>query len=289
MLKKRIIGSILIKDNWVIQSENFKRYLPVGQLKYSVEFLDRWGIDEIIVLDINASKSNHLPNYQLIKESTNNINVPLTVGGGIRNVRDMIGILKSGADKICLNHSILENIEIIQEGAKTLGRQCIVVSIDFINNNGSYEVFDHIKKKSTGFSPEELSQKAIDLGAGELLIRSIDNDGMKNGYNFELISEIAEKVSVPVIAAGGYGNPRHVLDCFNGTNISACAIGNSLNYIEHSVTLIKSFLINHNCIIRHDSPFPYQSSIINENGRTLKHSDEYLENLIFENIPEVII
>ena len=93
MLKRRIIGSITLKDNWVVQSINFNKYLPVGRLKYSVDFLDRWGIDEILVLDINASKSGYTPNYKLIKESTIDINVPLTVGGGIQNVSDMIGDL----------------------------------------------------------------------------------------------------------------------------------------------------------------------------------------------------
>jgi len=289
MLKRRIIGSITLKDNWVVQSINFNKYLPVGRLKYSVDFLDRWGIDEILVLDINASKSGYTPNYKLIKESTKNINVPLTVGGGIRNVTDMIDVLKSGADKICLNNSLLNNDNIIYEGSKILGRQCIVASIDVINNGERYEVFDHIKKTSTGLSPLELSQKIVDLGAGELLIRSIHKDGMKNGYDIELISEISDKVSVPIIAAGGYGNPDHVINCFNNTNISACAIGNSLNYTEHSVAVIKSYIINHSSSIRHETTFSYTKGIVNKKGRTRKYDDDYLENLIFQEIPEIII
>ena len=289
MLKRRIIGSITLKNNWVVQSISFNKYLPIGQLKYSVNILDRWGVDEIIVFDIDASKLGYSPNFKLYKESTKNINVPLTVGGGIRDVSDMINALQSGADKICLNHSILENTQIIFKGSKTLGRQCIVVSIDVVNNGKRYEVFDHIKKKSTGLSPLELSKKAVDLGAGELVVRSIHNDGMKNGYEIELISEISDNVSVPVIAAGGYGNPIHLLDCFNNTNISACAIGNSLNYTEHSIGMIKSYLSERNSEIRHETSFKYSNNVINKNGRITKYDDDYLEKLIFEKFPKVKI
>jgi len=289
MLKKRIIGSINLKDGWAVQSLSFKKFLPIGKLKYSLEFLDRWGIDEILILDINASRSKNSPNFDLLKRATKNINVPVTVGGGIKSVKDMIKILKTGADKICINSSVLENFNIITKGAKTLGRQCIVTSIDVIKVGKDFKVYDHINKTSTGLSPIDFSIKAIDKGAGEILIRSIHNDGMKDGYDLELISNIADKVEAPIIAAGGYGNPRHILDCFNVTDVSACAIGNSLNYSEQSVAIIKSYLFNNDCEIRHETAFTYQINNINNEGRISKYDDIYLENLIFEKIPEVKI
>jgi imidazole glycerol-phosphate synthase subunit HisF len=289
MLKKRIIGSIALKDNWVVQSIDFKKYLPIGKLKHSVDFLDRWGIDEILVLDINASKAKRSPNFKLINSETKNINVPITVGGGIKSVKDMVNIIKSGADKICINSYMLKNSNIIMEGAKTLGRQCIVASIDAIRIGQKYEVYDHINKIPTNLSPIDLSKKAVDNGAGEILIRSIHSDGMKNGYDIELISNISDKVKVPIIAAGGYGNPKHVMDCFSITDVSACAIGNSLNYSEHSVAIIKSYLSNNDCGIRHETAFTYENNSINHEGRISKYDDLYLENLIFEEIPEVKI
>ena len=289
MLKKRIIGSIPLKNNWVVQSINFNQYLPIGKLKYSVEFLDRWGIDELLVSDISASKTQTSFNYQLLRESTENINVPITAGGGIKNVGDMINVLKSGADKICINNSILSDDNIITNGSKTLGRQCIMVSIDVLNLDNQYKVFDHVHNRVTDISVIELAQKVVDQGAGELLIRSIRRDGMKNGYNIELLSKISEKVSVPIIAVGGYGIPKHIIDCFNDTNISACAIGNELNYTEHSVTMIKSYLRNMTNQIRHETEFKYLKNIINSKGRASKYQDDYLENLIFKKITKLKI
>ena len=145
--------------------------------------------------------------------------------------------------------------------------------------DGKYKVYDYLKQESLNLSPLEFSSLLAENGAGELMIRCINNDGRKKGYIVDTISSIAENVKVPVIAAGGYGNPIHALECLRGSNISACAIGNSLNFTEHSISIIKSYLTKHNLPIRHDSSFSYNSNDFTSNGRLAKSEDDYLENL----------
>ena len=289
MLKKRIIGSIVINNNWAVQSIKFNKYTPIGKPQYSVEFLDKWGVDEIIISDISATLNQSKPNYKLLNQITEKCSVPITYGGGIKSISDMIKILKYGADKICINNIVLKNPKIVFEGAKILGRQCILVSIDVICHNGKFEVYDYVSKKSTGIDLIEFVKKIVNFGAGEVVVRNINHDGMKIGYDIDMISKIATLLPIPVIAAGGYGIPQHALDCFNNTNISACAIGNALAHIEHSVALIKSYLSNQKCPIRHETTFTYLNGSINGNGRHIKYNDDYLENLIYEKIPEIKI
>jgi len=289
MLKKRLIGSINIKDRWAVQSIGFQKYLPIGNPKYSVKYLDKWGVDEIVIHDISATVNDVFPSFTFLNDITKEASIPVTYGGGINSVKKMIKILQCGVDKICINQSAINNNNIISEASKILGRQCVVISIDIILNNNKPEVFDYCQKKSTGFGLINFARRVEDLGAGELIIRNIEYDGMKCGYDIISIKEVFDNVGIPIIASGGYGNPKHALDCFKKTKISGISIGNSLTYFEHSAAIIKSSLNHKDFSIRNETAFKYSKSSIGIDGRLQKFEDKYLENLIFKKVPEVKI
>jgi cyclase len=286
VLKNRLIGVIIIRKGIVVQSIGFNKYLPIGVPDIAVEFLNKWGIDEIIALNIDNSKYGEEKNFELVSSISKQINVPLTYGGGINEVKDIEKIIHAGADKISLNSNIFKNFELISEGAKYFGSQSIIVSIDAKNTGkGNYSSFSNSGSVDQNISPENLAIKAQDYGAGEILINSIDRDGAKNGYDLNLIDNILKVVDIPVIVCGGVGHPEHFRQ---GLKIGATAVAaaNFFNYFEHSVIVSKYFLKINNENIRLDSYTDYQNSSFDNLGRIARIDDEKLEKLRFEYIPE---
>lgn len=291
MLKKRIIASLVVKNGIVVQSLGFNRYLPVGSPEIAVEFLNNWGIDEIILIDIEAAKEERSPNIEMIKRVSRNCYVPLTVGGGIKDIEDVKRLIRNGADKITINKAAVDNPKLLKEAANMFGRQCIVVSIDAKKTqNNSYEVFIDNGKVAIGLSPSEHAKIAEKMGAGEILLNSIDNDGMKTGYDIDLINQVVEAVSIPVIACGGAGHPQHFLDCFINTKVAALAAGNYFHFTEHSPIITKSYLYQNNYLgIRLETYATYRGSSFDGYGRLDKRNDQYLDKLRFEYQPKEII
>ena len=170
MLKKRIVASLTVKNGMVVQSIGFNKYLPIGRVDISVEFLNKWGIDEIVLLDIDATNQNRNPNFNMVTEASKKSFVPLTVGGGIKNLEDIRRLIHFGADKISINKVALTSPKIIKEASEVFGNQCIVVSIDVRKNKNRYEVYSDNGKNPTGLNPVKWAKEAEKLGAGEILL-----------------------------------------------------------------------------------------------------------------------
>lgn len=289
MLKKRIAAVLAIKDGIVVQSIGFKKYLPVGSVGIAMEFLNSWGIDEIIALDIKASSQKRRPDFDLIKEVSPKCFVPLTAGGGIRDLGDIKKLVYCGADRIAINKTALANPKIIKEASAVFGNQCVVVSMDVKNINGKYEVYSDSGAKPTGLDPAEWAKRAEELGCGEILVNSINNDGAKTGFDLELTKRIADAVSIPVIACGGAGHPLHFRDVLDKCGASAAAAGNYFHFTEHSSITLKSFLKNSGLNIRLDTHADYKDFECDADGRIIKKSDQYLEQLRFKYQPKEII
>lgn len=289
MLKPRVVGVVLVHNGVVVQSINFRRYLPVGAPSIAVEYLNRWGIDEIVLLDIRARAEHRRPDFQAVAEYSRHAQVPFAVGGGISDIHDIEQIIRSGADKVVLNTAAIEQPSLIAEGARLYGSQCIVVSIDGRRlTNGSYEAVTHGGGQGTGRPPADVARDAEHYGAGEILLNSIDRDGAKTGYDAELIRSVVGAVKIPVIVCGGVGGPEHLLAGVD-LGASAVAAANFFHYTEHSVAIAKRFLRSHRAAVRLDTLVSYDGFALDRSGRVAKAADAALDRLRFEHIPEEVI
>ncbi|MCK5451209.1 MAG: imidazole glycerol phosphate synthase subunit HisF [Candidatus Omnitrophica bacterium] len=290
MLKKRITACLVIKNGIVVQSIGFTKYLPIGRPSIAVEFLSKWGIDEIVLLDIDATLQRRKPNLEVIREVSKKCFIPLTVGGGINEPEDIKRLTHCGADKICINKVALETPKIISESADVLGRQCIVVSIDVKKKReGKYDVVADSGTMSMDMDPVKWAKQVETLGAGEILLNSVDKDGCGKGYDLDLIRMVAEAVSIPVIACGGVGHPRHFLEGAVNAGASAVAAANFFHFTEHSLITTKSFLRIQDMDVRLDTYADYKDIAFQETGRISKRYDQYLDRLRFEHHPEEVI
>jgi cyclase len=288
MLKKRVVATVVVKDGIVVQSINFKKYLPVGKPPIALEFLNQWGIDEIILIDISASKKNKEPNYSVVEKASEKCFVPLTVGGGISKIEHIQRLMQCGADKISLNTSAIYQPELITSAAHIFGDQCVVVSIDAIITSSGYRVYDYVNKKTLEISPAEFAKEAVKLGAGEILINSVDRDGSYLGYDHELINSICAQVKVPVICSGGAKNADDFIKVFQETNVSAASAANFFHFFEHSVNITKCG-IKKKADVRLETHADYSESKFDLNFRLQKKSDQELEEMLFIRIEKEII
>ncbi len=290
MLKKRIIACLLLKDGIVVQSIGFRRYLPVGRPEIAVEFLNQWGIDEIVLLDIDAFRQGRKIDLDIVRRVSKYCQVPLTVGGGLRTLDDLTDAIHSGADKISLNSIVHTYPELVREGAGKFGSQCIIVSIDALRNGQNYEVMTDSGRRATGMNPVELAQKVEALGAGELFLNSIDRDGSQNGYDMNICEKTAAAVDIPVIICGGVGHVAHLAEGLACENISGVAAANFFHFTEHSVNTVKAWLYAHgHKDLRLDTYADYQGSAFDSDYRIAKKSDEELEQLLYEYHPKEVI
>lgn len=289
MLRNRVIGVLVVRSGLVVQSIGFRQFLPVGIPSIAVEYLNRWGIDEIILLDIDATLQERAPTYEQIAAASQFCRVPLAVGGGVQNCAHMEGLIRAGADKIVLNAASVETPELITQGAKQFGSQCMVVSIDARKHaDDRYEAFTRGGRLATGKTPAELARQAEAYGAGEILINSIDRDGSKQGYDLCLVEQVINATHLPVIICGGVGHPEHLRQGLR-LPVSGVAAANFWHYTEHSVVTVKRYLAEQGANIRLDSYVTYADTPFREDGRIAKVEDVCLQKLRFTYLPEEVI
>lgn len=206
MLKTRMIPTVLFKNGIVVKSKKFTEHRNIGSCINVVRVYNAREVDELVFLDITATKEDRKLPIAIVREVLDECFMPLTVGGGVKTVDDINMLLRIGADKVSINSEAVKRPEFISEAAKKFGAQCVVVSIDAKKKDGGYEVFTEGGSKPTGLDPVAWAKKCEELGAGEILINSIDNDGMMDGYDIELTKIVSDAVSIPVIACGGAGS-----------------------------------------------------------------------------------
>lgn len=252
MLAKRIIPCLDVKDGRVVKGTNFLKLRDAGDPVELAAFYDRSGADELVFLDISASKEGRGTLLDMVRRTSEQVFIPFTVGGGIRTVEDMREILKGGADKISINTSAVQNPELIQEGAKRFGSQCVVVAIDAkrIAGEDKWLVHTHGGSKPTSIDVVEWARRVEELGAGEILLTSMDADGTKNGFDNQLTKTVAQAVNIPVIASGGAGKLDHFLEVFTIGQADAGLAASLFHFQELSVTQVKQYLIDHKVAIR---------------------------------------
>jgi len=283
MLKKRLVVCLLIRDGLIVQSIGFKRYLPIGRPRFPIEFVVKWDVDEIVLLDMSATPGGRTPDNGLLEQLSRSCFVPLTVGGGIKSVDDVRRITRVGADKVAINTHAVERPRLVSEIADIFGSQCVVVSIDCRREqDGSYQVYTHSGSRPTGLRPDDWARQVEALGAGEIFLNSIDQDGSKQGYDLELIRQVSDSVSIPVVACGGVGNYADFAPGVLEGGASAVAAANIFHFIEHSTIVAKAHLLRSGVDIRLDSDAKYEGREFDESGRLLMLSSDRLSDIEFK-------
>lgn len=242
MLAKRIVPCLDIKDGRVVKGVNFINLKDAGDPVEIAKGYSDLGADEIVFLDITASHENRDTIIDVVKKTAEVVFVPLTVGGGIRTLDDMKKILDAGADKVSINSSAVKNPNLIKEGALKYGSQCIVVAIDAKWNGRFYEVYLNGGRIPTGIDAIKWAKEAEELGAGELLVTSMDTDGAKSGFELNLTKKIADSVNIPVIASGGAGKMEHFYDVFEKAGADAALAASIFHYKEIEIKALKEYL-----------------------------------------------
>ncbi|MFC5700674.1 imidazole glycerol phosphate synthase subunit HisF [Cohnella faecalis] len=244
MLAKRIIPCLDVKDGRVVKGVNFVNLRDAGDPVELAALYDREGADELVFLDISASVEGRATMVDVVRRTAGEISIPFTVGGGISAVEDMKRLLRAGADKIGINTAAIRNPQLITDGSRTFGAQCIVVAIDakFNAEWGEWEVFTHGGRNSTGIRALEWVKEAERRGAGEILLTSMDADGTKDGFDLKLTRAVSESVGIPVIASGGAGNANHFSDVFSEGLADAALAASIFHYKELTVREVKETL-----------------------------------------------
>ncbi len=243
MLKKRIIPCLDIKNGRVVKGVKFKNLKDAGDPVEQAIFYSNSGADELCFLDINASFENRNIILNKVSETAKNCFIPITVGGGVKNVSNVQDLLLAGADKVSINTAAVLDPSLIRKCSKRFGSQCIVIAIDAKKKiNNKWEVFTHGGRKNSGIDVLQYAMLAEKLGAGEILLTSIDRDGTKIGYDLELLRIITRSVSIPVIASGGVGNLEHLYQGLSLGGASAVLAASIFHYGNYSVYQAKKFL-----------------------------------------------
>lgn len=245
MLKKRIIVCLDVKDGRTTKGVKFQNNIDIGEpVEMAAEYY-RQGVDELVFYDIIASARGRGPILDLISRVASQVFIPFCVGGGIGTVEDIRSTILAGAEKVSLNSQAVKNPSLITEGARIFGNQCIVLGMDAAKDDempSGYRVFINGGRVKTDLDALAWAKKAVDLGAGEIVLNSIDADGTKNGYEINLTRMIAENVSVPVIASGGGGNPQHLADVLKEGKADAALIATMVHSGQYTVNSIKQDL-----------------------------------------------
>ncbi|MBI2995563.1 MAG: imidazole glycerol phosphate synthase subunit HisF [Candidatus Melainabacteria bacterium] len=253
MLAKRIIPCLDIKDSRVVKGTKFLDLKDAGNPVELAKYYNNEGADELCFLDITASHENRKTIIEIVEAVAGEVFIPFTVGGGISTTDQMRDILRAGADKITINTSAVKNPDLIKEGAKLFGSQCIVLAIDAKKIQQSakkWEVYIKGGRENTSLDAILWAKKAVSLGAGEILLTSMDADGTKAGYDIELTKQIVETVNVPVIASGGAGEIKHIVEIFKKTNCDAALLASILHYKNVSIKEIKKEMERERLVVR---------------------------------------
>ncbi len=222
----RIIPCLLIQDNYIVKTKQFKKPKYIGDPLNIVKIFNEKEVDEIVFLDITASKRRQKPNYNLIEKIASECFMPIAYGGGISSINEMKKLFRLGVEKIVLNSSLLPNMELISEASKIFGSQSIVASIDIKKTIFSrYYVWNHSNSKTTALNPIDFSRTLQEKGAGEIFINFVDKDGMQKGCDITYINQLVSSVTIPVIACGGVGKEKDICDVLQQTRVSAIAAG----------------------------------------------------------------
>ncbi len=242
MLKVRIIPTLLWKDIGLVKGIGFYSWRRVDTVLPAIKVYNMREVDELVLLDISATKEGVEPDYKSIEEFSKECFVPFAVGGGIKKIEHIKKLLRSGADKVVINTEAYNNQELIREGATKFGNQCIVISIDAKKIDGEYICFSNNGSTNRNISVAEWAKKVESLGAGEIIITSIEKDGTMSGYDFELIKEVVESVSIPVIASGGAGEYEDFYKAIKDYNVSAVAAASIFHFTEKTPKEAKLYL-----------------------------------------------
>lgn len=250
MLKKRIIPCLDIKDGRVVKGVQFLELKDAGNPVELASFYSKNGADELVFLDISATLEKRKTLAEMVTQLSKEINIPFTVGGGIQSVEDARLLLQSGADKVSINSAAVLNPELITQISDAFGSQSLVVAIDIKKVENDWYLFIKGGTESTGILAIDWAKKVEELGAGELLITSMNNDGSKDGFALEITNEISKVVSIPVIASGGAGNSQHFIDLFTKTEVSAGLAASIFHFNDVPISELKNVLKTQNIPIR---------------------------------------
>ena len=250
MLSKRIIPCLDLKDGRVVKGVNFVGLIDAGDPVMIAKRYSELGADEIVFLDITASHEKRNIMLDVIYECASNVFIPLTVGGGIKNVDDIKALLRAGADKVSINSSAVKNPNLLNEAAKLYGSQCITVAIDSKRVGNEFHVFINGGRIDTGLDVISWAKECERLGAGEILLTSMDKDGTKDGYDLEITKLVSDSVNIPVIASGGAGKMEDFLDVFENTSADACLAASLFHFQELEISTLKSYLKDNNIPVR---------------------------------------
>lgn len=251
MLAKRIIPCLDVRDGKVVKGVNFVGIREVGEpVECAMEY-ERQGADEICFLDITATHEGRRTMVDVVKKTAEHVFIPLTVGGGIGSVEDFREILRAGADKVSVNSAAVKNPELISQAAEIFGSQCVVVAIDAKRDEkGQFHVVIHGGRKDTGLDVVKWAKKCQKLGAGEILLTSMDTDGCKRGFDLELLQAVCSVVNIPVIASGGCGKLEHFSQVFEETEADAALAASLFHFRELTVKEVKEHMAEHNIPVR---------------------------------------
>ena len=240
MLKKRIIPCLDVKDGRVVKGVNFVNLTDVGDPVDAARAYYEAGCDELVFLDITATHEERDTTVEMVRHVADQVFIPFTVGGGIRSVEDMNKMLKAGADKVAVNSSAVANPQLIKDCAEKFGSQCVVVAIDGRREaDGSWHVYVAGGRKDTGKDLIEWAKEAVALGAGEILLTSMDKDGTKSGFDVDMLNAVASMVDVPIIASGGAGNKEHMVEVFQQTPATGALAASIFHFGEVSIAETK--------------------------------------------------
>jgi imidazole glycerol-phosphate synthase subunit HisF len=251
MLTKRVIPCFDVDNGRVVKGISFVELRDAGDPVAMAKVYDDAGADELVFLDITASRDNRTTMYEMVASVADQVFIPFTVGGGVRSDMDVRTLLEMGADKVSLNTAALADPNLIAECSERFGAQCIVVAIDAkAVGEGKWEVYTHGGRKPAGVDAIEWAKQAVELGAGELLLTSMDTDGHKDGYDLPLTRAISDAVEVPVVASGGCGSPQHMVDAVERGHADAVLAASIFHFGEYSIAETKRHMAAHGIPVR---------------------------------------
>ncbi|OEF99559.1 imidazole glycerol phosphate synthase subunit HisF [Vulcanibacillus modesticaldus] len=251
MLTRRIIPCLDVKNGRVVKGKKFANIVDVDSPEVLGKHYSDVGADELVFYDITASNEERKISLEFVSKVAQNINIPFCVGGGVSSIEDFTDILRRGADKVSINSSAVKNPELIREASLKFGAQCVVLSIDAKRNEqGSWSVYINGGRKKTDLDAIEWAKKGVELGAGEIVVNSIDEDGMKNGYDLELLKKITDAVNVPVIASGGAGEMSDFYNAIAYADVDGVLAASVFHFGEIKIEELKRYLASKNIEIR---------------------------------------
>ncbi len=243
MLKTRIVPTLLFKEMGLVKGVGFDSWRRVGAALQSIRVYNLREVDELIFLDIAATPKRKRPDFREIDELADNCFMPMTVGGGVQTIDDIRDLLAVGADKVAINTAAIETPELVRDASREFGAQCVVISIDVRRDEqGKAEVVSHCGQVRTGRDPVSWAKQVAALGAGEILLTSVERDGAMKGYDVDLVRDVSDAIGIPVIASGGCGNYDHMADVLSQTRAGAIAAASIFHFTEQTPREAKQFL-----------------------------------------------